>query len=127
MKIILLVENNARVLRTLAETAKTLLDEIGTIPAKVLIAGSREEVIDIFSGQYIDLLIVDHDMPGTNGFDSIKLLCNEPAKMKTALMVERSFPFSIVETVVENGISDVLVKPVERDRLKEVLLKMASP
>ncbi len=114
---ILLVDDESLILWTLEE----ILTKQGY---EVCPAGSGEEALKCISEKYMDLLIVDMEMPGMNGLEVIsKIKQSYPPKkviILTALDSE-----DLIEKAKRAGVSDFIFKPFQFNevtyRVKRVL------
>jgi two-component system, LytTR family, response regulator len=100
-----------RLSRMLSEEPE--IDIIGT-------AGSGREAIEIIERLKPDLVFLDIQMPGLNGFDVIRRLQRPPVVIFTTAYYEFA-----LEAFATNAI-DYLLKPVEKERLHRAIEKLKS-
>jgi len=99
---------------------KTLLE---TFPQIEIIAESADpdEAIDLINAKKPDLLFLDIQMPGKNGFELLDCLTEQPEVIFTTAFDEyavRSFEYDAV---------DYLLKPIDKERLEQSINKLAAP
>src|SRR2546423_14447131 len=67
----------------------------------------------------IDLIIVDHLMPGMDGIEFTRRLRKLPERADTpVLMVTASEETEVHKTALQNGVNDVLTKPFDFSQLQ---------
>ncbi|MCK0714387.1 ATP-binding protein [Chromohalobacter sarecensis] len=100
---------------------KELLQDRGLTP---LLAGSGEEALAIAHGESISLVLMDIQMPGMNGVDTMKALRalsddwqRQPIVALTAHALEEER-----QQLLRDGMSDCLIKPI-REAALDALLK----
>ncbi|HAN18324.1 MAG: hypothetical protein A2X13_04510 [Bacteroidetes bacterium GWC2_33_15] len=90
---------------------------------KILWAKSGKEAIDIFKeNPHIDLILMDIQLPGINGYEATKLIKAQnnsvPVIAQTAYALAGEKEYSISE-----GCDDYISKPIKQENLIEVLMK----
>lgn len=119
---ILLVDDNQDIL----ETLEIYLSEIISDEVKFIRSGDGLEALRKIDKQKFDLIITDINMPKLEGIDFIK-------RMKYSKVLNRQTPVIImsgevlrihVSDAIKLKIVDILVKPVEPERLSEAVLKI---
>jgi putative two-component system response regulator len=111
-KIILVVDDMPLNLRT----AKVMLEEFFV----VLLAKSAEFALSVVRDSPVDLILLDIEMPGMNGFDFMEILQTMPnAKDIPVIFVTSHVSTGLVSHALHTGAKDYLAKPYE----KKVLLK----
>ncbi len=99
-----------------------LLDEIGNVEVVAEAAGVRE-AIEKMQNYPVDVLFLDVSMPGVNGLqfaDALQRLKNPPAVVFVTAYSEHALEGFKVNAV------DYLVKPVETDRLRQAVNRVAE-
>ncbi|TGL90737.1 PAS domain S-box protein [Leptospira congkakensis] len=116
---ILVVEDNAVNLGLMKNFIKRILPE-----AKILEAQNGEEAIQVFQADPPSLILMDIQMPIMNGYDATK----EIRKLK----IGKELPIIAVtagiiagekEKCLSIGMNDYISKPVQKENLKQILLK----
>lgn len=85
-------------------------------------AKDGEEALELFEKQEFDLVISDIRMPKVDGIELIKELKNISPNTITVLLTDHA-EFSFAKEAIKYGVLDYLVKPVEKDAIKNVLGK----
>ncbi len=113
---ILIVEDDLKVV----ELAKAAVEKIG-LGCDIKIAYNGKEALDIIEKEKIDLALLDIHMPVMSGAQLLTELCNRriwfPIIILTAYSVEE-----IRNKLLEYGIIDLLVKPLDIVVLKEKII-----
>ena len=81
---------------------------------------SGSEVVTALKGQEIDLLFLDIQMPGKNGFDVIEEIGLPNMPMTVFVTAHNEYAVEAFETRA----LDYLVKPIERNRLEEAIARV---
>ena len=91
-------------------------------PVEVLTAHSGEEALDIANEKPVDILITDFIMAGINGLDLVEKLRGECEPVHKILITAYDTP-GLAVTARSLKVQDYLVKPVEPERLREIVDK----
>jgi CheY-like chemotaxis protein len=111
-KTILVVDDMPLNLRT----AKVMLEDFFV----VLLAKSAEFALSVVRDSPVDLILLDIEMPGMNGFDFMEILQTmSEAKDIPVIFVTSHVSTGLVSHALHTGAKDYLAKPYQR----EVLLK----
>jgi DNA-binding LytR/AlgR family response regulator len=116
---ILIIEDEARIARRLQRmTAEFFTDK----PNEIMVCDSLQSGLDQIAAQLPDLLLLDLNLNGDNGFEVLEQ------------MVAASFHTVIVSantdkaiTAFAYGVLDFVAKPFDRDRLFKALTRFVSP
>jgi len=84
-------------------------------------SGEPDEAIDLINAKKPDLLFLDIQMPGKNGFELLDSLAEQPDVIFTTAYDEyavRSFEYDAV---------DYLLKPIDKERLEQSIKKLDNP
>ena len=112
---ILIVEDEKKI----ADTLKFGLDEIGF---SVEVAYDGKLGYHLFRPKEFDLIILDINLPGMNGYDLCKAIRSQNQRIPVLMLTSMSALNDKIEGY-ESGADDYMVKPFE---FKELLLKMRS-
>src|SRR6476659_6228306 len=112
---ILIVEDEKKI----ADTLKFGLDEIGS---SVEVAYDGKLGYHLFSANDFDLVILDINLPGMNGYDLCRSIRSQNQHIPVLMLTSMSALNDKIEGY-ESGADDYLVKPFES---KELLLKIRS-
>ncbi|MDQ0594556.1 two-component system response regulator LytT [Chryseobacterium ginsenosidimutans] len=116
---ILIIEDEARIARRLERmTAEFFADE----PSSILVCDSLQKGVDQIANQIPDLLLLDLNLNGDNGFDVLEK------------MVAASFHTIIVSANIDKaitafayGVLDFVPKPFDQERFFKALTRFVSP
>ena len=97
--------------------AKALLEKLGQ---KVDVAMTGQEAIDKARANPYDLILLDIQLPDMNGFDVANTLHEEDLVMQTPIVALTANVIKKREEYLQNGMDDVIAKPVKKSRVIEV-------
>lgn len=123
MKRILIVDDDVMLLKKMEELVRSILEELGRETVDILTARSGAEALGIISHTEIQMLLTDYSMPDLSGLDLIAELKERP-EMKKVLVTFS--PIHLTE-MRQKGADEVLLKPVDDVRLREVLDRFLWP
>ncbi|NLO85977.1 MAG: response regulator [Clostridiales bacterium] len=96
----------------------------GTVPVEeILEARDGEEALAIIQSRPIDLLVTDIRMPKMDGMTLVKRLHALPHP-PMVLVISGFDDFNYAVSMLRNGVSDYLLKPVERQKMHDALMKL---
>ncbi|NKE69296.1 response regulator [Candidatus Manganitrophus noduliformans] len=122
MKTILIVDNHPEFLIAVSHLVADLLQDLQKGPVKILRTTSAIAAFNASRSQRIDLLITDYQIPNEmNGFQLISRLRDRP-EMRKVLMTFGSLEL-LEALAAEQGVDDVLRKPIEENELRTILEK----
>ncbi|MCX7823679.1 MAG: response regulator [Syntrophobacterales bacterium] len=109
------------------KVAQAMLQKLGV---KVDIASGGDEAISLMKDNYYDIVFMDIEMPGLDGFDTIKLIRDPALDLKskdvpTIAMTAHAIK-DIKEACLIAGMNDYISKPVSLDDLKRVINKWVN-
>ena len=120
MSIRLLVADDDPLMRTLV--AITLSDV-----ADVAEAADGIEALDRLRGEHFDLLLLDWDMPGRNGVETLKALRKQGCTTPVIMVTAKNERGNVLQALHANA-SDYLIKPFETAILRQKAKKwLATP
>lgn len=122
--VLIVVSEDIHLLHALQQLVRNILSELRKYQAKVLVASSPGEAINSIQRQTVDVLMVDHILPRASAFDLIAAIPVRSTGMTKVLMTKHPLTSSDLIKAAEMGVDAVLERPVERERLKEVLQKV---
>jgi two-component system, response regulator YesN len=85
-------------------------------------ADDGQEALEKLQIETVDLLITDISMPRINGIELLKE-CNEKSLVHCIVFLSEHSEFSFAKKAIQHGVFDYLVKPVNQEELKELLVK----
>ena len=105
--------------------AKALLEKLGQ---HVDVAMTGQEAIDKIRETTYDLILLDIQLPDMTGFDVAATVIEEDLVMQTPIVALTANVIKKREEYLQNGMDDVIAKPVKKSRVIEVLnLLFAEP
>ena len=91
---------------------------LAAVDCSVLTAASGTEALEIFAEHRPDLVLLDVDMPGLNGFEVCRRLKSTPAgRLVPVVMITALNQVGDRVAALEAGADDFMSKPVERSEL----------
>ena len=116
---ILIVEDERKV----ADTLKFGLEEKGYY---VEIAYDGNMGQRLFKSHSYDLIILDINLPGINGFDLCKIIRKENANIPIIMITSEAAKYNVVEAI-QAGVTNYVVKPIKGDVLWQKLAPYVKP
>ena len=104
---------------------KTMLQRSDVPVAEILEARDGEEALQILREHPVDLLITDIQMPKMDGI-ALAQRSRELPNPPMVLAVSGYDDFDYAVSMLRNGVSDYLLKPVERQKFCDVLEKLEA-
>ena len=98
-----------------------ILPEIGI--SEIFEAGNAEKCLEITDKEQIDIIMLDINMPNTDGLTLAKML-KEKNKNFAIIMVTGYDYFEYMQTAIRLGVDDYLLKPVNKTDIELVLRRM---
>ena len=98
-----------------------ILPEIGI--SEIFEAGNAEKCLEITDKEQIDIIMLDINMPNTDGLTLAKML-KEKNKNFAIIMVTGYDYFEYMQTAIRLGVDDYLLKPVNKTDIELVLKRM---
>ncbi len=92
--------------------------------AKVDVAASGQEAIDILKTKRYDLIFMDHMMPIMDGIEAMKKIRSMPGHEKDCLIALTANAIcGVRDMYMKEGFQDFLAKPIIAEKLDEILCK----
>jgi len=113
------------VARALERFSITLPDTEGTVLFEIRQAGSGEEALEIMEQGPVDILLLDHKMPGISGLDVLARVLEKKLDMLT-IMITAYASLETAITATKRGAYDFLAKPFTPEELKAAVRKAAK-
>lgn len=121
MKRILIVEDEKMIRQGLH--AMVLRSSVSV--EEILLCKNGEEAFEVISNQRIDILITDIRMPKMDGITLVKKI--QGLKHVPKIMVISGYDdFSYAVELMRYGVKEYILKPVERDNINQILLKLEN-
>jgi two-component system, response regulator YesN len=107
----------------IADSLQLLFNGIQTLPLKVFAVYNAYEAIDVLKKEQIDIVLTDIQMPGMNGIELHKKICQEWKQCKTVFLTGFN-DFSYAQQILRNGGSiDYVLKNEDDDVIVEAIQK----
>lgn len=121
--VLIFFHDDIHILKELKRLVKKALLELHIYQSEVLIASSSAKAAEVLRSTRIDLLFIEYTSEENKFIEYVKTI---PQKDASVLIIKN--PDMVPKFLNgENGkFSDILVRPISRDRLKEVLRKFLS-
>ncbi|WNR42875.1 response regulator transcription factor [Paenibacillus roseipurpureus] len=116
---VMLVEDEERIRRGL----KSLLEDVFTGYKVIHEAGNGKEAIDMLTTRVPDFIVADIRMPVMNGFEFSEKVRMIHAQMPI-IFLSGYAEFDYVRKALRTGVTDYLLKPVDRVELKKTLERL---
>jgi CheY-like chemotaxis protein len=110
MKKIMVVDNEPDIV----DLTRTVL-ELGGY--NVVPAHSGEECLKILEGEKVDLILLDIMMPGMSGWDVFNRVKKSDPDIKVAFMSVLEISDKRKQVLLDEGLSDYIMKPFDKDGL----------
>ncbi|WP_461206573.1 response regulator transcription factor [Clostridium sp. DL1XJH146] len=105
---------------------KFIIDkEFSGILKVVAIAKSGREAIELFEEERPSIILMDIQMPGINGIEAIKQIRHINPHVR-GVIISAYEQFEYAKQALELGVNDYILKPINRDKLKNVLNKIIT-
>ncbi|KAA3605879.1 MAG: response regulator [Calditrichaeota bacterium] len=91
---------------------------------KVEEVSSGRDALNLLQAKQIDLVILDHQMPGMDGVQVAELISHNPKLSKTKMIMLSSWGGIKIEIARKYGISHSITKPVKQSNLYNILLEV---
>lgn len=127
MTTIVVVTQEAHIAQAMAEFIGTIADEVQRAPTRVLAACTPDDVLNILAKGPIDILIVEHHLAGTTGFELVRWLEAGLTKSTRILLTDDSRILADPWTFLGSEFNAVLPRPLGRESLRPTLERWLSP
>ncbi len=104
--------------------AKALLEKLGQ---EVSVAMTGEDALEQARKQKYDLILLDIQLPDMNGFQVADTLCEEGLVKDTKLVALTANVIKTRQEYLDNGMDDVIAKPIKKSRVIEVFNQLFAP
>lgn len=113
----ILVVDDSRIMRTIVKNSILKYEKENY---EFLEASNGLDALDVIKKEYVDLLLLDWNMPQLNGVDLVKELRadNRYINLPIIMITSEAAKYNVIEAV-KAGVNDYLIKPVNDIRLME--------
>lgn len=91
----------------------------------VYVANDGQQALAIYKEKQPDIIVLDIEMPKLNGLDVCKVIRENDKKTKIILLTARDDKEALLEAI-ELGLTTYLEKPVKKEKLDQVLVKLSE-
>ncbi len=116
MKTLLIVEDE----KLIRAGIRTMVQRSGVEVEEILEANNGEKAWEILSAQHVDAVFTDIRMPRMDGIELVKLI-HGMEKPPYVVAISGYDDFSYAVEMLRNGVTEYLLKPVERERIQKAL------
>ena len=116
---ILVVEDEKMIRQGIA----TMIKRCGTEVGEVLECPDGEKALEILKSRHVDLVFTDIRMPKLNGIQLVEKM-QELDEIPLAVAISGYDDFDYAVQMLRNGVKEYILKPVERDKIKEVVARL---
>lgn len=119
MKTVLIVEDE----KLIRQGLKTMIMRSGVPVETVIECSNGEMALEILREQEIEVMFTDIRMPKMDGIELVqKMQSFEHVPLTVAVSGYDDFTYAV--EMMRNGVREYLLKPIERDKIKEILFKL---
>lgn len=119
MKTVLIVEDE----KMIRQGIKTMIQRSG-VPVEVIIeCANGEMALEVIREQNVDVMFTDIRMPKMDGIELVKQM-QSCEHVPLAVAISGYDDFSYAVEMLRNGVREYILKPVEREKIAEVLQKL---
>lgn len=101
----------------------TMIQRSGVPVTEILEANNGEKALEILKSEHVDAVFTDIRMPRMDGIELVREIQNLPYK-PYIVAISGYDDFSYAVEMLRNGVMEYLLKPIEREKLREVLIKI---
>ncbi len=119
MHTVLIVEDE----KMIRQGIKTMVQRSG-VPIDIILECSNGEMaLDILKSQPVDVMFTDIHMPKMDGVELVRAMKELPSKPLT-VAISGYDDFSYAVEMLRAGVREYILKPVDREKIKEILVKL---
>lgn len=121
MNTLLIVEDE----KLIRQGIRAMVQRSGVPVENILECGNGEQALEILKQQRVDVMFTDIRMPKMDGIALVQAIQELPDK-PLVVAVSGYDDFSYAVEMLRNGVREYLLKPVNREKVKEVLEKLSG-
>lgn len=119
MKTVLIVEDE----KLIRQGIKTMIQRSG-VPVEVIMECSNGEMaLEVIKEQQIDVMFTDIRMPKMDGIELVQKM-QECEHIPLTVAISGYDDFSYAVEMLRNGVREYILKPIEREKIVEILTKL---
>lgn len=121
MQTLLIVEDE----KLIRQGIRAMVQRSGVAVDNILECGSGEQALEILKQQKVDVMFTDIRMPRMDGIELVKAV--QELKAKPLIVAVSGYDdFSYAVELMRMGVREYLLKPVDREKVREILEKFNS-
>lgn len=120
MHTLLIVEDE----KMIRQGIKAMVQRSGVPVDVILECGNGEMALDILKNQQVDVMFTDIRMPKMDGIELVKAMQKLPYPAPLTVAVSGYDEFSYAVEMLRAGIKEYILKPVDREQMKELLERL---
>lgn len=121
MRTLLIVEDE----KMIRQGIKAMVQRSGVPVETILECSNGEQALEILNNQEVDVMFTDIRMPKMSGIELVKAMQELPHKPLT-VAVSGYDDFHYAVEMLRAGIKEYLLKPVDRDKLRQILEQLEA-
>lgn len=119
MRTVLIVEDE----KMIRQGIRAMVQRSGVPVETILECGNGQMALEILKMQKVDVMFTDIRMPKMDGIELVRQMQELPSKPLT-VVISGFDDFSYAVEMLRNGVREYLLKPVDRERMREVLKQL---
>lgn len=119
MRIVLIVEDE----KMIRQGIRAMIQRSGVPVETIMECNNGQMAFEILKNQRVDVMFTDIRMPKMSGIELVQKMQELPHKPLT-VAISGYDDFSYAVEMLRNGVKEYMLKPVDRDKMKEVLLML---
>lgn len=119
MQTLLIVEDE----KLIRQGIKVMVQRSGVPVERILECSNGEQALEVLRRESVDVMFTDIRMPKMDGITLVKEAQSLPG-VPLVVAVSGYDEFSYAVEMLRNGVREYLLKPVDRDKVKEILFKL---
>lgn len=121
MKTVLIVEDE----KMIRQGIKTMIQRSG-VPVEIIMeCNNGMMALEILKSQEVDVMFTDIRMPKMDGIELVTVMQNLPHK-PLVVVISGYDDFSYAVEMLRLGVREYILKPIDRDKITEVLIKLEN-
>lgn len=121
MQTVLIVEDE----KMIRQGIRAMIQRSGVPVETIMECNNGQMALDILESQRVDVMFTDIRMPKMDGIELVHSMKDLPHQPLT-VVISGYDDFSYAVEMLRHGVKEYLLKPVDRDKLREVLEKLAA-
>lgn len=119
MKTVLIVEDE----KMIRQGIRTMIQRSG-VPVEIIMeCANGEMALEILENQKVDVMFTDIRMPKMNGLELVAKI-QELEHKPIVVVISGYADFSYAVEMLRNGVREYILKPVEREKIRQILQKL---